>query len=119
MRLLAAVDPGGGGLNSKDLGTMLKLNEKGATVGFTYPTIASFLNLLIPTVFVIAGIILLILLIGGGFSIVASGGNAKSVEGGKNQIMSAIIGFVIIFAAYWIIQIVQTFTGVKIFNATL
>lgn len=117
MKLLALGS--GGGANPQSLGTMLKINEKGATVASYYPAVSSFLNLLVPVAFIIAGLILLFLLIGGGFSIVASGGNAKSVESGKNQIMSAIIGFVIIFAAYWIIQIVQAFTGVPILNATL
>lgn len=118
MRLLAAVEAGGGP-NPRSLGTMLKLNENGSTVGTYYSTTASFLNLLLPLSFIVAGLIFLFLLVGGGFSIVASGGNAKSVESGKNQIMSAVIGFVVIFAAYWIIQIVQAFTGVKILNATL
>jgi uncharacterized membrane protein len=88
-------------------------------VGTIYRDLSSFINLLLPLVFVIAGLILLFLLIGGGFSIIASGGNAKSVEQGKGQIMSAVIGFLVIFSAYWIIQIIQTFTGVQIFNSTL
>ncbi len=109
----------GNGAPAQSLGTMLKINEKGGTIASSYPSVASFLNLLIPIIFVISGLVLLFLIIGGGFSIVASGGNAKSVESGKNQIMGAIIGFIIIFAAYWIIQIVQAFTGVPILNATL
>ncbi len=113
-----------------DLGDTLKLGEGGAisggvdaggtmSVGMVYRDFSSFLNLLLPVVFVIAGLILLFLLIGGGFSIIASGGNAKNVEQGKNQIMGAIIGFLVIFSAYWVIQIIQTLTGVQILNSTL
>lgn len=103
-----------------DLGKSLLLNPNtNKTVGDTFPTFASFLNLFIPLAFIISGIILLFLLIGGGFSIIASGGNAKSVESGKNQLIGAVIGFLVIFAAYWIIQIVQTVTGVQIFNSGL
>lgn len=103
-----------------DLQNKILLNPAtGTTVGGTYSTFASFLNLFIPLAFIISGLILFFLLIGGGFSIIASGGNAKSVESGKNQITGAIIGFVIIFAAYWIIQIIQTITGVQIFNSGL
>ncbi len=103
-----------------DLGKSLLLNPvKQTTVGGTYSNFASFLNLFIPLAFVGSGLILLFLLIGGGFSIIASGGNAKTVEQGKNQIAGAVIGFLLIFAAYWIIQIIQTITGVQIFNSGL
>lgn len=109
-----------------DLGEQLQLGggsvpyrgQFATSVGTNYSSIASFLNLLIPIIFILAGLIFLFLLIGGGFSIVASGGNAKSVESGKNQIMSAIIGFLVIFAAYWIIQIIEKFTGVPILSGS-
>lgn len=104
---------------SNNLGFMLRVNEDGATIGNTYPTFSTFLNLLVPVAFVIAGIILLFLLIGGGFAIISSGGNAKSVESGKNQIMGAIIGFLVIFASFWIIQIIQAITGVRIIDSGL
>lgn len=103
-----------------DLGDALKLDENGTnSVGAIYPNIASFLQFLVPLAFVIAGIILLFILLAGGFTIISSGGNAKNVESGRNQLMGAIIGFLVIFAAYWIIQIVQTITGVPILNSTL
>ena len=88
------------------------------TLGNAYGSVSYFLNLLLPLVFVIAGIILFFLLIGGGFAIIASGGNAKSVEQGKGQITGAIIGFLVIFAAYWIIQLVTIITGVPILTGS-
>ncbi|MEP7167333.1 MAG: hypothetical protein ABI758_05110 [Candidatus Woesebacteria bacterium] len=94
------------------------VNAVGGAQG-KYATISSFLNLLVPLAFIIAGIILLFLLIGGGFAIISSGGNAKSVEQGKGQITGAVIGFLVIFAAFWIIQIIQRITGVPILNSTL
>ncbi|HSW90101.1 MAG TPA: hypothetical protein VLH19_04490 [Patescibacteria group bacterium] len=89
------------------------------TVGSTFGTLSSFINLLLPMAFIIAGLIFLFLLIGGGFTIVSSAGNPKGVEQGKNQLMTAVIGFIVIFSAFWIIQIIETFTGVKIFNSGL
>lgn len=109
-RLLAAID----------LESTIALDESGiATVGQQYGSVADFLNLLVPLSFVIAGIIMLFLLIGGGFAIVASGGNAKNVEQGRNQITGAVIGFIVIFSAYWIIQIIERVTGVPIFTSPL
>lgn len=104
-----------------NIGCLLKLNtgspgQPAKSVGSYFSTTSSFINLFVPLIFVFAGIILFFLLIGGGFSIIASGGNAKNVESGKNQVTGAILGFLVIFAAYWIIQIIETITGVKIFN---
>lgn len=104
-----------------DLGKQLILNPNKPSIGVgdRYNTVSFFLNLLIPLLFTVSGIILLFLLIGGGFSIIASGGNAKSVEGGKTQVTGAIIGFLVMFAAYWIIQIIQIMTGVSILKSGL
>jgi hypothetical protein len=103
-----------------DLGTSLKLDENGTnSVGAVYPNIASFLHFLVPLAFVISGVVLLFILLGGGLTIISSGGNAKNVESGRNQLTGAIIGFLVIFAAYWIIQIIEKLTGVPILNSTL
>ena len=114
---IPVVDGGGGGQPANYLGTMLRIGP-GGDVGTKYSQVSQFLNLLIPLAFIVAGLILLFLLIGGGFSIIASGGNAKGVEQGKNQITGAVIGFLVIFAAYWIIQIIEKFTGVPILSGS-
>ncbi|HSW90102.1 MAG TPA: hypothetical protein VLH19_04495 [Patescibacteria group bacterium] len=103
------------GVNLGDA-VQLKNTFPNAGIGY-YSSISVFINLLLPFAFVVAGLIFLFLIIGAGFTIVTSAGDPKKVEGGKNQILTALIGFIIIFAAYWIIQIIETFTGVKIFNS--
>jgi hypothetical protein len=64
----------------------------------------------------IAGIILLFLLIGGGIAIIAGAGksDAKAVEQGKKTATSALIGFVIVFSAFWIVKLVELITGLKL-----
>lgn len=61
---------------------------------------------LLKYLFVFAGLALLAYLIIGGFSLMTSGGDPKKIEAGKGAITNAILGFLIIFAAYWITQIV-------------
>jgi len=58
------------------------------------------------------------LLIFGGFSIImgAGQGDAKKTGQGKKAATSAVVGFLVIFASYWIIQIIQIITGVEILN---
>ena len=58
------------------------------------------------TILYFVGIIAVIMLIWGGIRYVVSGGDAKKVTDAKNTILYAIIGLVIAFLAYAIIQFV-------------
>ncbi len=71
--------------------------------------VSSLLNYLFP----LAGILLLLYLIFGGFSLMTSGGDPKAVQGAKSKITNALIGFVIVFVAYWIVQILGTVLGIE------
>lgn len=63
--------------------------------------------------FAVAGIILIILFLVGGIGIIASAGsdNPQGVEKGKAAVTSALIGFVVVFIAYWIVQLIGIITG--------
>jgi hypothetical protein len=77
-------------------------------------SIGGILSRAIPLVFAFAGIGLLIMLLAAGFTFLTSAGDAKKMEQGKQQLTNAIIGFIIIFAAYWIVQLVGTIFGLDI-----
>lgn len=62
-------------------------------------------------VFAFAGLGLLIMLIMAGFSYLTSAGDAKKLEQGKQQITNAFLGFVIIFIAFWLVQLAGTILG--------
>lgn len=76
-------------------------------------TVGDLVSLFLNGAFVIAGILVLVLFLVGGFSIIAGAGNEnpEAAQKGKNAITGAIAGFVIIFAAYWIIRIIEIMTG--------
>ena len=80
----------------------------------------SLISILLKNIYVVAGILLFVLLLVGGFSIISSagGGDPKKTAQGQKAITSAIIGFLIIFASYWIIQIIQYITGLEILKPT-
>lgn len=67
-------------------------------------------------IFPIAGIILLAYLVWGGFDYLTSMGDPKKAEAGKQKITAAIIGFIIIFVSYWIVQIVDYIFGLEIYT---
>lgn len=56
---------------------------------------------------VLGGLALLAYLIMGGFQLLTSAGDSGKVKGGTDKITFAIVGFIIIFSAYWILQIVE------------
>lgn len=68
-------------------------------------TLGEIIGALIPYLYAIAGIALLLFLIGGGYGYLTSAGDPKKIEAAKNTITLAIIGFLIIIAAYWATQI--------------
>jgi ABC-type dipeptide/oligopeptide/nickel transport system permease component len=82
-------------------------------------TVSEFISNVIPNILILASVILFLYLIFGGFLIVQSAGNPEGTDQGKDVIKNAIIGFIIIFASYWIIQIIQVITGIQILNPSL
>ena len=69
---------------------------------------------LLPYIFAIAGIILFGFIIIGGFAIFTSGGNADKINAGKEKILHAVIGYVLLFASYWIAQILEVIFNIPI-----
>ena len=84
----------------------------------TFKNLGDVVNVLLKNAFVIAGVIFLVLLIFGGFTFIVSAGSgdAKKSEQSKQTITAAVTGLVLVFASYWIIQIIEIITGVKILN---
>jgi len=85
-------------------------------IGDRFPTLSSLVTNALPIIFSIAGAILFIYLIWGGFDFLTSMGDPKKAESGKNKITSAIIGFIIIFTAFWITQIIDYLFKLGIYN---
>ena len=69
---------------------------------------------LIPYVYTTAGILLLGYLIFGGYQIMMSGGNPKVVEAGKAKITYALLGFLLIFVSFWIVELVGLMLGIDV-----
>jgi len=69
---------------------------------------------LLPYVYVIAGLILLVMLIVGGLGLMTAAGNPDKMKAGYGKITNALIGFLIIFVSYFVVQLVETILGIKI-----
>ncbi len=89
-----------------------KIKQSAGLDSPNYPsTIGDVISTALKFVFPAAGILLLVYLIAAGFSLMTSAGDPKAVAAAKGRITSALIGFIIIFAAYWIVQIVGIILG--------
>lgn len=84
----------------------------------TYKTTAGIISILLRNAYILAGVLLFLLLIFGGLGIImgAGSGDAKKTGQGQQAVTSALIGFILIFASYWIILIIETVTGFKILS---
>lgn len=67
---------------------------------------------LVTAIVSIAGIALFVMLLVGGFKFLFSAGDQKQLEEARGTITNAIMGLIVIVAAYLILRTVATFTGV-------
>ncbi len=84
----------------------------------TFPNPGALISVILKNVYTLAGILLLVLLLFGGLSIImgAGQGEPKKTAQGQKAATTAVIGFLIVFASYWIIKLVEYVTGVNILN---
>lgn len=96
-------------LNNMSLAFKIGTYEAPTIPGFRFnlekDSLGTIISALIPYLFVFAGLLLFVYLIIGGFSYLTSGGEPKAMEQAKGKVTNAIIGFIIIFIAYWVVQI--------------
>lgn len=64
--------------------------------------------------FPLAGLILFVMLVWAGFEILVGAPTKKSIDAGKQRATAALVGFLLLFATYWIFQIIEVVFGVKI-----
>lgn len=62
-------------------------------------------------VFAAAGIGLLLMIISSGFSLMMSAGDAKKLAAGRATLTNALVGFLLVFGAFWIVQILGIVLG--------
>lgn len=85
-------------------------------VGLRFFTVGGVINAVIPSLLTLAGLLLLLYLIYGGFSLMMSRGDPKAMEAAKGKITNAAIGFAIVFTAYWLVQLLGQILGIQQFK---
>lgn len=92
----------------------IDFNTIQSKAGISTPnSIGELISSVLTYAFTFAGIALLLCFIWGGFQLFTSGGDQKKVSEGKATITNALIGFVIVFVAFWIVQLFGNLLGLK------
>lgn len=79
----------------------------------------NLISTILPNLYVIAGLILLAYFVFAGVVQIASANNPQQADKGKTAATNALIGFLIIFGSYWLIQLVQYITGIPILGSNI
>jgi hypothetical protein len=87
--------------------------------GLSGLTIPGIISALIRLTVVVAAIVFFFILVIGGIRWIMSGGDKAQTEAARNQITAALVGLVIVFAAWAIVALINTFFKVNIFSLAI
>lgn len=79
-------------------------------------SLGGIVSVFLPYLLTLAGMVLFGMLVLGGFTMLAGAADKESQEKGKQMITSSLVGFFVIFLAYWIAQILQVIFKVNILS---
>ena len=83
------------------------LSQPGGTTGIEF--VKKFLPNAINLAFVVAAVVFLFMLLTGAIQWISSGGDKQGLEGAKSKISNAIIGVVVLFAVYALVNLISYF----------
>ena len=73
-----------------------------------------FIPAAIGLAFVVGVLVFLFVLVTGAIQWISSGGDKQALESARGKISNALIGLVILFATFAVIQLIETFFGINI-----
>lgn len=108
--LLAGAPGGGTEIKNPILGPGLQGVYSAGPTGFLTTFIPNFIGL----GFVIGVLVFFFMLIWGAIQWISSGGDKQALEAARGRITSAVIGILILFASFAVINVIETFFGIQI-----
>ena len=79
-------------------------------------TPGGIISRLMTFLFPIAGLLLFVMIVWGGFTMLSTAATKKSMDEGRKRITYAVIGFILLFVSYWIMQIMEAIFGVTLIS---
>jgi len=97
----------------------IDISPKGSFEGLGALTIPNIVSGAIQLILVISALIAFIFLIVGGIRWITSGGDKEKTAGAQKTLTSALVGLVIVFAAWAIMSLIGKFFGIEIFKLVI
>lgn len=91
-----------------------QIEREGLGINFKFAggNLGQIVTAALPYVFFAAGAILLFMIISAGLTLMTAAGDQKAIAGAKARLTHALIGFVIVFLAYWIAELTGILLGI-------
>lgn len=80
----------------------------------TFSDLEGMFSGLIGSLLSLAGIILFVMLVIGGFRYIMSGGNPEAAAGARRTLTYAVVGLIVVAGAYLVLVIIEEITGAKV-----
>src|SRR3989304_10089326 len=80
------------------------------------PDLGSLIKILLTLAFFVAGLAFFISLLIGGIQWITAGGDTKALDSARRRITNALVGLIIVVAAYAIALILEQVLGIKIIS---
>ena len=97
-----------------EIGDAFKIDDGRGVDDYEYQSVGAFITGMIPNVMIVANLILFFLILLGGFMMIANSGDPQKKAQASAILTSSLIGFLIVFGAYWLMQILGTVLGFDI-----
>lgn len=94
----------------------LDMLPKGQFVPLTNVTIPGLISAAINISLIVASVLFVFSLLLGGVKMIISGGDKERMDIARRQIVNALIGIVLVFCSYAIINLVSQFFGIDLIN---
>ena len=90
-----------------------------ANLNFRAANVSKIIEALIALIFIVAVVIALFFLLWGAVKWIMSGGDKAAVESARGMIVAAVVGLVILFLAFLLLNVLLAFFGVDIKNIAI
>ncbi|MCL4384132.1 hypothetical protein M1116_01645 [Patescibacteria group bacterium] len=100
--------------NLPDYPSNMTVNGQTFNFAFKNQKVGDIFTKLLPYIFVVAGLLMLLMLIIGGITLMTAGGDPAKTKDGYGKITAGVIGFLIIFVSFFVVQLLEVILGIKI-----
>lgn len=118
-KIISAASLAVGALLASPVGVFAQITIVQPTDWVKYTNVGTLISNIIALVFIIAALIFFFMLVIGGVQWMLSGGDKAATESARGRITAALIGLVIVFAAWAIMKLIETFLGISVLGGQI